>query len=212
MEQSVRVGLVEDHGLMLEGLVAVLSADPRFEVVGTATSLAEFKTRASLWVAGVIVTDYALPDGTGAEVARHVRSVAPGTAVLMISGVERPTFLEEAIEAGCAGFVSKVLGSTELADAIMTVARGASVFPVGALRQLASPDLTRPGATITHREMEVLRLLASARSAPEIAELLSVSTHTARNHIRSVLTKLGARSQLDAVVMAVRSGLVAIEP
>ena len=212
MEQSVRVGLVEDHGLMLEGLVAVLSADPRFEVVGTATSLAEFKTRASLWVAGVIVTDYALPDGTGAEVARHVRSVAPGTAVLTISGVGRPTFLEEAIEAGCAGFVSKVLGSTELADAIMTVARGASVFPVGALRQLASPDLTRPGATITHREMEVLRLLASARSAPEIAELLSVSTHTARNHIRSVLTKLGARSQLDAVVMAVRSGLVAIEP
>lgn len=212
MEQSVRVGLVEDHGLMLEGLVAVLSADPRFEVVGTATSLADFTKRASLWAAGVVVTDYALPDGTGAEVARHVRSAAPGTAVLMISGVERPTFLEEAIEAGCAGFVSKVLGSTELADAIMTVARGASVFPVGALRRLASPDLTRPGATITHREMEVLRLLASARSAPEIAEMLSVSTHTARNHIRSVLTKLGARSQLDAVVMAVRWGLVAIEP
>ena len=197
---------------MLEGLVGVLSSDPRFEVVGTATSLGDLKQRAALWSADVVVTDFALPDGTGAQVTRHVRSVAPGTSVLMISGVKRLTFLEEAIEAGCVGFISKVLGSTELADAIMTIARGASVFPVEALRRLTSPDLSLPGATITQREMEVPRLLASAHSAPEIAEMLTVSAHTARNHIRSLLTKLGARSQLDAVVMAVRSGLVTIEP
>ncbi len=197
--------------MVRQGLVAVLSADSRIDVAGTASSFAEVRSALGAWRCDVLVTDYTLADGTGADVARFARSEAPNVSTIVISGQPRARALEEAVDAGCAGFVSKTLSAGELADAIITVARGASVFPVGALRRLSAPDKTRPGATLTAREIEVLQLLSRAVPAPEIADHLTLSTHTARNHIRSILTKLGARSQLEAVVIAVRAGLVEIE-
>ncbi len=97
-----------------------------------------------------------------------------------------------------------------LVRAIHTVAAGGSVFPTTLLEEVLNRD--KSGATpLTEKEMEVLQLLATGRPAAEIAEQLFVSIHTARNHIRSILSKLEARSQLEAVVLAVRSGLVRID-
>ena len=195
--------------MVREGLVAVLNADSRIEVIGTASCVADFRAQFPNWEIDVLITDYELPDGTGIDVAN---SVATGTSVpvLLLSGQSRSRLVEEAVQAGCSGFLSKGVPSSDLADAIVTIANGATVFSPDVLRALASKDRTDVGATLTEREMQTLQLLAEAKTAAEIADQLFVSHHTVRNHIRSILAKLGARSQLDAVVVAVKAGLVRI--
>ncbi len=197
--------------MVREGLQAVLDADARLSVVATAGSLADFRARQSEWDVDVAVVDHQLPDGSGCELAVESRERGDDLAVLLISGLDGAAVLEESVASGCAGFLSKGAGTSELASAIVTISKGATVFPIDALRQFSQrDDSDRYG--LTNREMEVLRLLANAHPVAEIAELLTVSISTARNHVQAVLTKMGARSQLDAVVIGVRAGLVEIEP
>lgn len=196
--------------MVREGLVAVLDADPRLHVIGSASTLAEFLIVYRQWDAEVVVTDDDLGDGSGIEVARHVLGTDHPPAVVLISGHDDQRQLDEAIDAGCSGFVFKGLPSSQLADTIDTVARGATVFTPAASSPPRLPD-ARSRLELTQREMETLELLAQAKPVAEIAAAMFVSVHTVRNHIRSVLTKLDARSQLDAVVIAVREGLVRID-
>lgn len=210
MAEPITVVLVEDHDMVREGLLALLSADERLNVVGSASSLALFRAQLADWQPDVVVVDYQLPDGKGTELAAECRASGIDCAVLLISGLDDAAVLEESIASGCAGFLSKGAGTADLADAIVTINRGATVFPADALRRFALRESTGEGFALTNREMEVLRLLANAHPVVEIAELLTVSISTARNHVQAVLTKLGARSQLDAVVIGVRAGIVDI--
>lgn len=196
--------------MVREGLVAVLDAHPRLDVIGSASNVAEFLAQYGKWDADVVVTDDDLGDGSGIEVARHVLGTDHPPAVVLISGHDGQRQLDEAIDAGCAGFVFKGLPSSQLADTIETVARGATVFTPAASSPPRLPD-PRTRLALTQREMETLELLAQAKSVAEIAAAMFVSVNTVRNHIRSVLAKLDARSQLDAVVIAVRQGLVRID-
>lgn len=195
---------------MLDGLVAVLGGEDKFEVVGTANNLTEFAGSIFEWDPTIIVADYQLPDGSGTKIPGLLHEMQSNVPVLLISGLERPRILDEAVEAGCAGFVSKSLEAKSLIEAIRTVAAGGSVFPAEVLRRQALTDLTQPGESLTLRERELLKLLANSKSVDEIALELELSAHTVRNHVRSILSKLHARSQLDAVVIAVRAGLVEI--
>ena len=138
-------------------------------------------------------------------------SAVPGAAVLMISGFRDEATVTAAIEAGCSGFISKGLEVADLVTAIHTVANGTAVFPASLLSQISRRRREQPkGETLTEREHEVLRLLAEAMSVDDIAADLGLSVHTVRNHVRSILTKLQARSQLEAVVEGVRTGLVRV--
>lgn len=195
--------------MVREGLVAVLNADSRIEVIGTASCVEDFRLKSPLWEIDVLITDYELPDGTGIDVANAVAADI-SVPVLLLSGQNRSRLVEEAVQAGCSGFLSKGVPSSDLANAIVTISAGATVFSPEVLRSLAARDRTDVGSTLTEREMQTLQLLAEAKTAAEIADQLFVSHHTVRNHIRSILAKLGARSQLDAVVIAARAGLVRI--
>lgn len=107
--------------------------------------------------------------------------------------------------------MSKGKGSRELVSAVRAIAGGAAVFPVELLANASRRVANRPGNDLTSREVHVLELLAKARTTTEIANELSLSQHTVRNHLRQVLTKLQARNQLEAVVIAIREGLVTID-
>lgn len=188
-------------------MVAILSADDRFEITGTASSVAGFRTAFPGWNPTVVVADYRLPDGKGTDLV-----ALSDKPILLISGMNGPAVLQDALESGCAGFASKSLPAADLVRAIVAVEQGATVFPTEVLEQVSTAERRGRGRELTAREIEVLELLAQARPVPEIATELTVSLHTVRNHIRSVLMKLQARSQLEAVVTAVREGIVQIEP
>lgn len=199
------VALVEDHEMVIEGLTALLTSDDRFNVVGTATTVERFRAAIGSWDADVVIADYRLPDGKGTELVTHTK--AP---VLLISGTVGPGVIKDAVQAGCAGFVGKHQSVRDLADNVAIVANGGSVFPADELRRLNDPARAAH-ASLTARELEVLRELAVARTVPEIARDFHLSQHTVRNHVRSLLCKLQARSQLEAIVNAVRAGLVELE-
>jgi two-component system, NarL family, response regulator DevR len=206
----ISVLIVDDHAMVRDGLVAVLDAEDDLAVVGSAGDVAAAGTLLVELRPDVLVTDYQLPDGTGLDLAAQSSAAGLATMVLVISGIDDPSLIEEAVRAGCAGFLSKGRDTADLAAAVRSVADGTAVFPAAALRRV----VRSPGRTLieplTDRELEVLQLLARPMSVAQIAEELYVSIHTARNHVRAVLAKLDAGSQLQAVVNAVRLGLVEI--
>lgn len=204
---AVRVAIVDDHELLLEALVTALDAQHDIDVVIAANSVSAFFHQSNCEL-DVIVTDLALGDGSGTDIAQA--SSIEGCAVLLMTGQGDREGVQAAVESGCAGFIGKGASVNELASAIRVVADGGSVFPAVLLRGVLAPT-TAVDYGITDREMAVLTRLAQGKSASDIALELGVSVHTARNHIRSLLTKLQATSQLGAVVAAVRANLVRIE-
>ncbi|MEM7271968.1 MAG: response regulator transcription factor [Actinomycetota bacterium] len=206
----VRVAVIDDHVMVRDGLVALLSGDDRLEVVGAAGTVAEADANLDCWRPEVLVVDDQLPDGRGTDLARRVSEQLEDCSTLMISGADRPRAIDDAIEAGCSGFLSKGLGVEQLAEAVIAVANGSSVFPAEVLRRRLSPE--GPGYNITDREVEILRMLAAMYAPSEISQELAISLHTVRNHIRSILSKLEARSQLEAVVIGLRHGLIDLPP
>lgn len=209
----MRVLLVEDHEMVATGLKAVLDAEPDLEVSGWARSGAEAIIAYKEQRPDAVLMDYRLPDTTGTQVTAHLRDIDPDATVLLVTGHDGSrSVLGEALEAGCAGFVSKERSVDELAAAVRAVVRGAAVFPADLLASVTRPEPATKTSELTAREREVLGLLAQGRSTDEIQQQLFLSQHTVRNHVRNVLNKLHARTKLEAVVIAARAGLVDLRP
>ena len=197
--------------MVLEGLTALLGSHPALEVVGVAASVEVAWPLIAEFEPDVVVTDHQLRDGTGIELAERMFQAKLQSKLLLTSG-RGNVVIGDALAAGCAGFVSKDQTGDELIAAVLAVAGGAAVFPAGLLRELAHNDSTGTGATLTDREHQILRLLADANTVSDISTQLVLSVHTVRNHIQSILTKLHARNQLEAVVIAARAGLIDLGP
>jgi DNA-binding NarL/FixJ family response regulator len=208
---AVRVVLVDDHAMVLDAMAAALRRRNGIEVVAKASSQREAVDVITRTAADVVVTDFDLGDGHGTDLVRAASSLDPPVPVLLITGTDDRRGVEAALAAGCAGFVSKSEGMDQLVTAVLAVARGAAVFPAALLASTLDPAQTPVDAGLTLRELEILRLLAAARSAPEIADELHLSLHTIRNHVKQILAKLGVHSQLQAVVLGVRRGYVVID-
>jgi DNA-binding NarL/FixJ family response regulator len=211
---TLRVLLVEDHEMVARGLSAALVDEPDLDVVGWARTAGDGTSRYMELRPDVVVMDYRLPDAHGTDATREIRQVDDDACVLLLTGADDPGVVAEALDAGCSGFVSKDRGVEELASAIRAVARGAAVFPASLLSRALSPrlDSQRVGSDLTSREREVLEMLAQGSSTEEIASGLFLSMHTVRNHVRNILTKLQARTKLEAVVVAARAGVVDLRP
>jgi DNA-binding NarL/FixJ family response regulator len=210
----VRVLLVEDHEMVASGITRLLEAEPDLEVAGWARSGAEALDAYGRYRPDAVLMDSALPDATGTDITAQLRRRDPDACVLLVTGHHGSQHvISEALDAGCAGFVSKERSVSDLANAIRAAVHGAAVFPADLLAEVTKRRAdARSGAELTVREREVLELLAQGRSTDEIQAELFVSQHTVRNHVRSVLNKLQARTKLEAVVIAARTGLVDLRP
>jgi two-component system response regulator DevR len=210
-DRPVRVVLVDDHDLIVEGLRHVLADKSTIEVSAVADTAA-----AAIRVCGqsppdVVVMDYHLPDGDGIETARRIRAQHPDVKVLMLTAQDKESVLMRAVEAGCSGFVTKDRAKAELVDAIGVVAAGEAWIPPELLSRLLPrlrPTYRGVGADLSAREIEVLRLAARGLANSAIAAELHISVHTARNHMQNALAKLQAHSKLEAVAVAVREGII----
>jgi DNA-binding NarL/FixJ family response regulator len=210
----VRVLLVEDHEMVASGIRALLDAEPDLEVTAWARTGAEALDAYRSHRPDAVLMDYSLPDASGTELTQQIRAADPDACVLIVTGHENnQRVVAEALDAGCAGFVSKQRSVSDLANAVRAAVHGAAVFPADLLANVARRGVGNAnGSELTAREREVLDLLAQGRSTDEIQQQLFLSQHTVRNHVRNVLTKLQARTKLEAVVIAARSGLVDLRP
>lgn len=217
MSSAIQVLIVEDHLLVAEGLEVLLNAHPDIRVVGKAGSAAEAIQMAQLRSPDVIVMDFRLPDGSGADAAVAIRRQHPRVAILFLSGEDSEQSLLAAVRAGGCGFLPKSRAASDVAAAVRRAAEGEMLVPADRLARLLSraqeraedeAERARLLAELTPREKEVLALMTEGLDNRAIAEQLVISFTTVRGHVQNILEKLGAHSKLEAVARAARYRLL----
>lgn len=208
--QDKRVLIVEDHDMVAGALRIAISGEPGFGEVMVAKSCASAIEATAEHDFDVIVTDFRLPDGDAPELITSLLSTKPSQRVLVVSGWSDDRSVLRAVEAGAHGYLTKTQPIEDLLAAVHEVARGDTAFAPELLGKLIRRvgASTRPGNDLTTREIEVLAGLAEGRTTQAIADSLGLSANTVRNHITSILSKLGAHSRLEAVTVGLRMGLV----
>ncbi|QIQ01237.1 response regulator [Streptomyces liangshanensis] len=210
-DRPVRVLLVEDHDMVAEAIGLALERSPGLEIVGRSASLAAALADTERLRPDVVLLDRRLPDGDGLGAIPRLEALVPGVRVLVLTGDGSASVAARVAEAGGAGLLLKTSGLGELEDAVRRVAAGEVVFGqdlLGGVLDRLSGRTPALGATLTRRERETLDLLGEGFTTSDISVRLGVALNTGRNHVQRVLEKLGARSQLEAVTIARREGLL----
>lgn len=209
----LRVLVVEDHELVALALARLLESEEGVEVVAMTGSGERAVAVVAAEQIDVIVLDLHLEGGVDAvDLVPRFREAAPEARILVLSGWMDDRSVARAVQAGCHGYVVKSQGAREIVDAVVAVAGGQLVFAPAVLpkvMRLLHPQSKRAGE-LSVRELEVLQHLAEGLSTEQIAAAMFVSVHTVRNHVQSVIKKLGAHSRLEAVALGVKQGLVAV--
>jgi DNA-binding NarL/FixJ family response regulator len=218
MTESLRVLVVDDQALVRAGLSMILNSEPDIEVVGEAVNGEDAIARVAALNPDVVLMDIRMPvmDGIAATAAICGDDSPEPPKVLMLTTFDLDDHIHSALRAGASGFLLKDTPPDELIKAVHVVAAGEALLAPSVTKKLLeefsrSPatNIPRPGiADLTEREVEVLRYLAGGMSNAEIADALFVSDATIKTHVSHILTKLGVRDRVQAVVAAYESGLV----
>lgn len=208
-EAPITVFLLDDHEVVRRGIRTLLEDEGDIEVVGEAGLAAEATARIPALRPQVAVLDGRLPDGTGVEVCREVRSVDPSIAVLVLTAYDDDDALFAAIMAGASGYVLKQVSGGDLVSTIRRVAAGQSMLdPAITARVLAR---VRGGPTkgpltkhLTPKEEQILELVGEGLTNRQIAERLALAEKTVKNYVSILLGKLGVESRTQAAVLAAR--------
>ena len=213
--EEIRILLVEDHASLRQAVAALFDGEPGFTVVGQAGSLAEARTM--LDGIDVAIVDLNLPDGYGGDLIREMRDANPHAMALVLSAYFDRVEIARAVESGAAGVLHKSAGIDEVVEAVRRLRAGETLLPLeevvellrfASSRREQEQEARQAIAQLTPREKEVLKALAEGLDGKEIARRLNISLPTERNHMASILAKLGMHSRLQALVFALRHGVV----
>jgi DNA-binding NarL/FixJ family response regulator len=214
----IRVLLADDHALFREGLASIIAGQPDMVIVGEAGDGLEALVKAQNLKPDLILMDITMPGGNGLEATRKIKEALPDTVIVVLTVHADEDKLFEAIKNGAQGYLLKNIRSETMLDLIRGALRGeAAITPVLAGQMLEEfrrlsrnlpAEEGEPIETLTFREQEILAQVATGASDKEIAEKLSVSLHTVKSHMRTILAKLHVNSRYDAAKYARYKGLL----
>jgi len=214
----IRVLLADDHRMLRDGLRRALEDEEGIDVVGEAADGEEAVREAARLLPDIVLMDVSMPHLDGVEATRLLRQVQPETQVVMLTMHADGEVMERAIQAGASGYLVKDCSTDEVVAAIRLAAGGnAALSPALASSMLAELQRGGPAAPdegdpiVSKREEEVLQLIADGLTLPEVAERLFISPKTVKNHLASIYHKLDARDRTQAVLRAVRMGIVRLD-
>jgi len=203
--ESIRVFLLDDHEIVRRGIADLLTAEPDIEIVGEAGTAAEALARIPAARPDVAVLDARLPDGSGIDVCRDIRSAEPAIRCLILTSYDDNDAVFAAVMAGASGYLLKEVRGTSLIEAIRQVAAGRSLLDpsvterlLDKLRQPAEVDQRL--AALTEREREILDLIADGLTNRQIGERLFLAEKTVKNYVSGLLAKLGMQRRTQAAV------------
>jgi len=213
---TIRLMLADDHRMLREGLRRSM-ADQGFDVVGEARDGEEAIRLADDLQPDVILMDVTMPEMDGVEATRQIKKNRPEVRIVMLTMHADQEVLASAIRAGASGYLVKDCSTEEIASAVRMAASGETALSpqlaasmLDEVRKLDQPA-NEEDRVITKREEEVLQLIADGCSTPEVAERLFISQKTVKNHLASIYQKLDARDRTQAVLQAVRMGIVHLD-
>jgi DNA-binding NarL/FixJ family response regulator len=212
---GIRVLLVDDHQLLTGALSQTLEREPDIRVVGVAASVEEAKALSRDRL-DVVLMDFRLPDGTGADATRAIKARWPSARVVMLTALTDDETVLESIQSGADGYLTKDRAVEDVVSAVRAANAGETLLPRAVIVTIAERvaaarerGAERPQIEpLTPRELEVLRALADGLSTPEICERLFIAPNTLRTHVQNIMGKLHVHSKLEAVAFALRNRLV----
>jgi two-component system, NarL family, response regulator LiaR len=217
MSEPIRILIADDHQLVRQGLVAMLSVKPEVEVIGQAENGAKAVELAHSLRPDIILMDLLMPEKNGIEATREIKAANPEARILIITSFAEDENVFQAIKAGALGYLLKDSSPQDLMQAIDDVCHGRmSLHPNIALKLIE--ELNRPSEQkvtedpLTEREVEVLKLVAKGHSNQEIAEKLVVSERTVGSHVSNILSKLHLANRTQAALYALRKGFADLTP
>jgi DNA-binding NarL/FixJ family response regulator len=215
VNRSIRVVVADDHAIVRAGIRALLSCEPDISIVAEATDGRGAVAAVQRHAPDVLLVDLSMPGANGVEAIAQVHAHTPSTHVLVLSMHAAPEYVRPALRAGALGYVVKGAGLEELVTAVRTVAAGGSFLDasIAALASAVPPakepeDSLDPYDRLTHREREVLQLVAEGRSNRQIGEALGLSPKTIDSHRTNLMRKLELHDAQAVTRFAVRRGLV----
>ena len=208
-DARIRVFLLDDHEIVRRGLRDLLEAEDDLVVVGESDSASEAERIIPVLRPDVAVLDARLPDGSGIDVCRTIRSKDPSIQALILTSYDDEQALFAAIMAGAAGYVLKQVRSHDLVEAIRTVARGQSLLDPAVTanmldRPQSEPEKPDELASLTDREKDILALIAEGLTNRQIGQRLFIAEKTVKNYVSSLLGKLGLERRTQAAVLAAK--------
>ena len=213
---SIRLMLADDHRMLREGLRRSM-ADQGFDMVGEARDGGEAVELAAALQPDVILMDVTMPELDGVEATRRIRAALPQIRIVMLTMHADQDVLASAIRAGASGYLVKDCSTDEIAEAVRMAAQGDTIISpklaasmLDEVRRLDQPAEADDDRVVTRREEEVLQLIADGCSTSEVAAGLFISGKTVKNHLASIYEKLDARDRTQAVLRAVRMGIVSL--
>ncbi len=212
----IELVIADDQQLVRSGFGMIIGAEPDMSVVGEATDGAEAVRLAKSLQPDIVLMDVQMPGTDGLEATAEIAAMDDGPRVIILTTFERDDYVFTALRNGASGFLLKNAPPETLVEAIRTVASGDALLAPSVTRRLVEEFARRPHAPVvsdaadrlTEREREVLVLLARGLTNAEIAEELFVGEATVKTHVSNVLTKLGLRDRVQAVVFAYENGVV----
>ena len=220
---NTRVLIADDQPLVRVGLRKILDFEPDVEVVGEAGDGEDAVRQAGRSAPDVVLMDIRMPVLDGIEATRRITAVHPDTRVLILTTFGLDGYVYESLRAGASGFMLKDAPPEEIVDAVRIVARGEALLAPAVTRAVIEEFARQPPAAarrspppllaeLTPREREVLDLMLSGLSNPEICSRLFISEATAKTHVARILQKLGVRDRVQAVIYGYENGIVVPGP
>ena len=208
-KKRMKVFLVDDHTIMLDGLVALLKTDEEIEIVGTAGTVADAMDFLKMNHIDVLVTDYNLPDDDGLSLVRKVKRLWPEIKILVLSMHSESHLVKEILKAGIDGYVLKKDSKDELIDALYSVKKG-NLFVSNEINNMLVRNLHQPDdqKLLTEREREILKLIAKEYTNRMIAEELFISERTVETHRKNIFRKTKTSSLVGLIKFAYSNNLI----
>ena len=209
---SMRILIVDDHGVLRAGLAALLDSEADFEVVGEAEDGSQAVSQAAQLQPDVVLMDINLPDFNGIEATRRILEIVPAARILILTVHDDKSLLQEAVREGAAGYILKQAVKTELIHALHTIQKGDLYVDPALTRMLLSEDDDSSGSTkvetpLSPREIEVLQLIVQGYTNSQAGEILGISVRTVEFHRSNIMGKLQLSSRVELVRYAEQHNL-----
>lgn len=210
--EPIRVFVIDDHPMIRHGLAAMIRAEREFEWVGEAADGADALRLAPALAPDLLLVDLVMPRLDGVATITALRPLLPHARFVVLTSLLDPTQVRRAMDAGATAYVMKNASAQELVTVMHTAARGQRVMAAEVTAALAGDARqVAPGADLTQRERELLALMARGLSNQEISNRLAIAMPTVKFHVTNILAKLHAGNRTEAVLIALRNKLVALE-